>query len=176
MQNLLPDRAELYAKQGNWDLAAQDYKEAMRLDEQEFGLLSYGKVKSLEKLAEVYEQQGKTEAAAEIKKYREEVKAKQRSCPKEPDFSTFIAKLQRQIRLQWSPPKDRNEYQIIAVFRLFPDGSIAQLRLTKPAKNLAANQRAFAAIERAAPFSDFPASCLDYVDVEFIFDYEVYHR
>jgi tetratricopeptide (TPR) repeat protein len=173
MASLLVNRAELYQKQGNLEHAAQDYQSAIQWNEQEFGLTSFGRVKSMAKLAEIYEQQGKTEAAVGLKEQINQAKEHQRSCTDNVDYAPFIAKLEKRIRWNWFPPQQPNSAQIIAVFRLMPDGNISHLRLTKLSPSLVANQKAIAAIQNSAPFMNVPSRCHDYAEVQFIFDYEL---
>lgn len=173
LPSLLKNRAYFYKELGKLEQASTDYQEAIRLEEQEFGLAGFTRVGYMGKLAEVYELQGKSDAATELKTQIEAIKAQQKPCDKDTDLSSFIGKLNRRIRGNWHPPVSSEIYQIITAFRILPDGSISKVRLTKLTNSLDANQAAFAAIQRSAPFKYVPAFCGDYLYAEFIFDYEI---
>lgn len=90
-----------------------------------------------------------------------------------PDFSAYMANLQRQIKRAWYPPKEGQTKKVKVMFKIHTDGSMTNLRLTLPSGSSISDQAALTAVQNAAPFQHLPANSPDNVDIEFTFDYNV---
>lgn len=91
-----------------------------------------------------------------------------------PDFSAYMAELQRRIKKNWFPPKDGESRKITVQFKVALDGAMSDLRVTRSSGLGLCDQAAVSAIEHAAPFRALPKDAQDSVDIEFTFDYNVF--
>jgi len=91
----------------------------------------------------------------------------------EPDFSGYMAELQKKIKHHWTPPKADSTRRIKAAFRIHNDGSVTGIRILNPGIK-EADQAATAAIENASPFNPLPLGSLGPVSINFTFDYNVF--
>lgn len=93
----------------------------------------------------------------------------------EPDFGPYIAELQRRIRRNWAPPVEDRSKRVVALFKVSRDGRLLSLRLQQSSGSPAADQAALAAVRASAPFKQLPPNYRgNDIDVQFIFDYEIY--
>ncbi len=93
----------------------------------------------------------------------------------EPDFGPYIAELQRRIRKNWNPPTADRSKRVIALFTIGKDGRLMNYRIKQSSGTQVADQAALAAIMASAPFRPLPVNYRENsIDVEFIFDYEIY--
>lgn len=91
-----------------------------------------------------------------------------------PDFSAYMAELQRRIKKHWFPPKTNESRKIIVQFKVALDGTMSNLRITQSSGVLIADQSALRAVEDANPFKALPKDAPESVDIEFTFDYNVF--
>lgn len=93
----------------------------------------------------------------------------------EPDFGPYIAELQRRIRRNWTPPTEDRSKRIVALFKVSRDGRLLSLRVLQSSGSQPADQAAIAAVRASAPFRSLPPNYRgNDIDVQFIFDYEIY--
>lgn len=93
----------------------------------------------------------------------------------EPDFGPYIAELQRRIRKNWAPPVEDRSKRVVALFKVSRDGRLLSLRIQQSSGSPAADQAAMAAVRASAPFKQLPPNYRGSdIDVQFIFDYEIY--
>lgn len=93
----------------------------------------------------------------------------------EPDFGPYIAELQRRIRRNWAPPVEDRSKRVVALFKISRDGRLISLRIQQSSGSPAADQAAMAAVKASAPFRNLPPNYRgNDIDVQFIFDYEIY--
>jgi TonB family protein len=93
----------------------------------------------------------------------------------EPDFGPYIAELQRRIRRNWAPPVEDRSKRVVALFKVSRDGRLLSLRVQQSSGSAAADQAAMAAVRASAPFKQLPPNYPGSdIDVQFIFDYEIY--
>src|SRR5262249_44154289 len=71
------------------------------------------------------------------------------------DFGPYMADLTGRIKRAWIPPKGDTR-RIIAVFKIYEDGTISDLRLDRSSGSALADQAALNAIQTAAPFQALP--------------------
>lgn len=93
---------------------------------------------------------------------------------KSPDFGPYMAELQRRIKRNWQPPKDRDSRQVVVEFTVFKGGELGAVRLSRSSGLSANDQAAISAIRAAAPFMPLPKNAEDSVDIQFTFDYRVF--
>ena len=92
----------------------------------------------------------------------------------EPDFSAYMAELQRKIKRGWFPPRAPGSIKTQVVFKIHTNGELSDLRI-KQSSGIAINdQAALKAVESSAPFKHLPANSPENVDIEFTFDYNVF--
>ncbi len=93
----------------------------------------------------------------------------------EPDFGPYIAELQRRIRRNWAPPVEDRSKRVVALFKISRDGRLLSLRIQQSSGSPPADQAAMAAVRASAPFRALPPNYRgNDIDVQFIFDYEIY--
>jgi TonB family protein len=92
----------------------------------------------------------------------------------EPDFSGFMADLQRRIKKAWYPPKAPASANCVIVFNVHLNGEMSGLRVQRSSGIAAYDNAALKAVEDAAPFRPLPALAKEAVDVQFTFDYNVF--
>lgn len=93
----------------------------------------------------------------------------------EPDFGPYIAELQRRIKRNWNPPSADRSKRVVALFTINRSGQLTSVRLKSSSGTQAADQAAIAAIQASAPFRNLPTNYRgNSIDVEFIFDYDVF--
>lgn len=93
----------------------------------------------------------------------------------EPDFGPYIAELQRRIRRNWAPPVEDRSKRVVALFKVSRDGRLLSLRIQQSSGSPAADQAAIAAVRASAPFRPLPPNYRgNDIDIQFIFDYEIY--
>ncbi len=71
------------------------------------------------------------------------------------DFKPYLSELGKKIKKNWSPPARQDRTEVSVNFLVLPDGSVANLKITKHGSPTA-DQAARQAILRAAPFAQFP--------------------
>ncbi|MEB3245241.1 MAG: energy transducer TonB [Vampirovibrionales bacterium] len=93
----------------------------------------------------------------------------------EPDFGPYIAELQRRIKRNWTPPSDNRNKRIEVLFTIGRDGVLRKLIVQKSSGVEVADSAAMAAVRASSPFRPLPANYRgNEIDVQFIFDYNVY--
>ncbi len=93
----------------------------------------------------------------------------------EPDFGPYIAELQRRIRRNWAPPVEDRSKRVVAMFKISRDGRLLSLRIQQSSGSPQADAAAMAAVRASAPFRQLPPNFRGSdIDVQFIFDYEIY--
>jgi TonB family protein len=93
----------------------------------------------------------------------------------EPDFGPYIAELQRRIKRNWTPPSDNRNKRIVALFTIGRDGNLRKLVIQKSSGVASADDAAIAAVRASSPFRPLPPNYRgNEIDVQFIFDYNVY--
>lgn len=93
----------------------------------------------------------------------------------EPDFGPYIAELQRRIRRNWAPPVEDRSKRVVVLFTIARDGRLIGRRVQTSSGSAQADQAAMAAVSLSAPFRALPPNFKGQnIDVQFIFDYEIY--
>ena len=93
-----------------------------------------------------------------------------------PDYGPYMAGLQRKIKREWFPPKGNTSDRIKVLFTISKNGALSDLRILTPGLSEAASHAALEAVINASKeFSPLPAGSPDSVEIEFTFDYNVFH-
>lgn len=93
----------------------------------------------------------------------------------EPDFGPYIAELQRRIKRNWNPPQADRSKRVVAFFTVGRDGRLLNVSLQQSSGTAIADEAAVAAIRASAPFRSLPPEFRgNSIDVQFIFDYDVF--
>jgi len=91
------------------------------------------------------------------------------------DFGPYMADLQRRAKRSWSPPKGNESKDVTLDFKVSRTGAVSNVRVSHSSGIAIADQSAINAIENAAPFRALPPGSPDGVDIQFKFDYNVFH-
>lgn len=93
------------------------------------------------------------------------------------DFGPYMADMQRKIKREWYPPKGNTSERIQVLFKISQKGALSDLKILTPGLSEAASHAALEAVINASKnFSPLPAGSPDSVDIEFTFDYNVFHN
>ncbi len=92
----------------------------------------------------------------------------------DPDFSQFMADLQRRIKRSWFPPKGPTQKTVLR-FSINQNGTMSDLKLQTSSGISTYDQAALTAVKNAAPFRRLPEGAPSSVNVEFTFDYKLYN-
>lgn len=95
---------------------------------------------------------------------------------KDVDFGPYMAKLQRQIKRAWFPPRGTESKRVVVVFKLSSEGKASDIRISQSAGSKVADDAAINAVEKAAPFDSLPAGAPSTVDIQFTYDYNVFSK
>lgn len=90
------------------------------------------------------------------------------------NFGPYMAELQRRIKRNWEPPKDRTSRQVIVEFTLYRSGELGSVHLSRSSGLAKNDQAAIDAIRAAAPYPPLPRFADESVDIQFTFDYNVF--
>jgi TonB family protein len=95
----------------------------------------------------------------------------------QPDFGPYIADLQRRIRGNWNPPQADQNKRVVAMFKVDRQGNLTGAYIQQSSGSDQADKAALSAIRASAPFPALPAGFHGRdIDVQFIFDYEIYGK
>lgn len=95
---------------------------------------------------------------------------------KEIDYSHYMAELQRRIKKHWFPPRDSESKRVSVTFKIARDGAMSNLLLQKRSGAALSDNAALNAVQTAAPFPSLPEGSPESVDIEFTFDFNVFHN
>ena len=91
------------------------------------------------------------------------------------DYGPYMDVLQKRIKHSWFPPKNTESLRGMVIFKVHSNGSVSNLRMLKTTNLAIADQAMMNAVEGAAPFAPLPSGSPENVDIEFSFDYNVFH-
>lgn len=92
----------------------------------------------------------------------------------DPDFTEYMAELQRAIKRHWFPPKCPTSKRVQVIFKVHRNGTMSNLKLLVSSGAAFADQAALKAVQLAAPFRHLPSGSPEDVDIQFTFDYNVF--
>jgi TonB family protein len=86
-----------------------------------------------------------------------------------------MADLQRRIKHNWHPPRGNESKRVVVLFSIHKDGRISHLRVERSSGVEIADQAALTAVQKASPVRQLPEGASQNVDIQFTFDYNVFH-
>ncbi len=91
------------------------------------------------------------------------------------DFGPYMRELQRRIKLNWQPPKEKVSQSVVTIFSIDKSGELLNERILKSSGNEEYDNIALQTLRSSAPFRPLPAKFTgNKVDVQFTFDYNVF--
>jgi len=90
------------------------------------------------------------------------------------DFGPYMADMQKRVKRAWFPPKGAESKRVVVQFKIRAGGELSNLRIDHSSGLAIADQSALKAVENAAPFAPLPAGAQKELDVQFIFDGNVF--
>ena len=91
------------------------------------------------------------------------------------DFGPYMKEVQRRIKLNWDPPKEKSDKQVVVLFKIAKDGRLLSCKVKQSSGVPDVDKAAIKAVEITAPFRPLPSKYNDNsVDVQFTFDYKVF--
>lgn len=91
------------------------------------------------------------------------------------NFEPYMAKLQKQIKAQWKPPKQPSTKHCEVLFKVERNGTLKDLKLTESSGTSMLDITALQAVSEAAPFPSLPDGSAESVDIQFTFDYNYFN-
>lgn len=92
----------------------------------------------------------------------------------DPDFTKYMADLQRRIKRAWFPPRAGASKKVKVLFKIHTHGELSNLRIVGSSGDAITNTAALQAVQNSAPFHPLPDGSPENVDIEFTFDYNVF--
>ena len=93
------------------------------------------------------------------------------------DFYPYMNELKRRIKINWHPPKGKEQLRIVVLFRVEKNGKLDNIKIIESSGDKQADKAAINAVEITAPFRPLPAEFKGQsVDVQLYFDYNVLNR
>lgn len=91
------------------------------------------------------------------------------------DAQSYMAYMQRTLKLHWTPPKLENDASVVVEFKIKPDGTIFDEKVVETSGNREMDNSALFALRNANPLRKLPADLSKEKDVKisFTFDYNV---
>lgn len=90
------------------------------------------------------------------------------------DYGPYMAKVQRTIKRNWLPPKQKQNKISLVRFKIHYDGQISNLKLSTGSGDDEYDKAGLAAVEATAKLDPLPEGAPDAVDIEFAFAYNIY--
>lgn len=92
------------------------------------------------------------------------------------EFDEYMSQVQRKIKEHWHPPKQKLTKSTTTIFKIWRDGHVSDITVSKSSGSCALDDGAVAAINKAAPFQELPDGSPAQVDIKFNFDYNVFNK
>lgn len=90
------------------------------------------------------------------------------------DYGPYMADLQRRIKRAWIPARGFESKRVAVGFKVQRGGAISNLQLDQSSGVAIADEAALRAVENASPFKPLPAGGRDELDIQFVFDYNMF--
>ena len=89
------------------------------------------------------------------------------------DFTQYMKNLQRKIKLNWNPPKNKERLRVSVFFTISKNGELSNLKIYKSSRDYRADQAALNAIKASFPYESLPKEFKGQsIDIQFTFDYK----
>lgn len=93
------------------------------------------------------------------------------------NFDTYMPKMQKQIKENWNPPKSDSASSVVLKYQIKKDGNLGSYEIKTSSGNTEIDNAAIEALKKSSPFPKLPTNYEgEYIDVEFIFDYNVQQK
>lgn len=90
------------------------------------------------------------------------------------DFSSYMRDMQKNIKINWNPPKLTKNTSVTLVYTIGKNGELLSYAVYKSSGNKEMDNSAIEALKATAPFKPLPAAfSKSSVDVKFTFDYNI---
>lgn len=91
-----------------------------------------------------------------------------------PYFQQYMRDIEKNIKLNWKPPKNNVSKRTVLTFRLGKNGELLAINVSKSSGSEETDNAAIAAVKMSAPFEPLPVEFKgNSVDIDFTFDYKV---
>lgn len=91
------------------------------------------------------------------------------------DFKPYMKDLQKSIKRNWMPPKDKVSRTVVLIFSIGKQGELLDCKIHTSSRNKASDKAAIDAVKRTAPFKPLPEEYKEEkIDIQFTFDYNVW--
>lgn len=96
--------------------------------------------------------------------------------PEFPNERTYLQNLEKNIKVNWTPPKNHHSRRTTVLFVIDKNGNLMQCELLKSSGNDKLDESTINAIKKTAPFEPLPRQYNEEsVNIRFTFDYNVKH-
>lgn len=93
-----------------------------------------------------------------------------------PDWNPFVECMQDWVKSAWNPPRLDHSNSCIVSWKVFKDGTITNVRVTKKSDHPELDRSCTEAVTFSAPFHALPKNAPKEIDVDFTFDYNVWSQ
>jgi hypothetical protein len=91
------------------------------------------------------------------------------------NIGDYMQEMQKIIKSNWQPSKKKDSYKVISTFKIYKDGSIKDIKISKaspnPEDNKAALEAIYKSIAKIPSFKSINDS--EFLEIEFTFDYKI---
>ena len=156
-----------------YDAAEAAWKEALTILEKDAGKNSQPVEMVLDELAQLYQLENKPDMTSSILKLKtDRISARNACIGPNINFQPYIDHLQKAIRANWYPPILPESTHIVTRMKIYPDGSLHDIRFKTKSKFKTANAAALKALNLTNPLPSLPTHCNDFMPMEFTFNFE----
>ena len=93
------------------------------------------------------------------------------------DFTPYMTELEKRIKSDWFPPKDKESNEVIVLIKIAKSGALESIEILKSSGLYEADTAAIKAVKLASPFDPLPEKYTnDSINIEFKFDYNILHK
>lgn len=89
------------------------------------------------------------------------------------DFGPYMANMQRRVKKNWYPPKNKESKHTKVLWKVLSDGTVTKVRVKDSSGDPSVDAAALKAVRTVGKLRPLPAGAPDDVDIEFTFDYNV---
>ncbi len=110
----------------------------------------------------------------ELKKVQTEYIKNTENTKQAPYFDLYMKELQKEIKKNWTPPKDNESNCVVVLFSIMKDGTLLNIKIKNSSGIYEVDEEAVKAVKLAFPYKALPSEYKgDRVDVDFTFDNKV---
>lgn len=94
----------------------------------------------------------------------------------EVNYTSYMAKMKKDIQAKWKPPKGLEERTIVATFSILKNGSITEPSIIDGTGVEEIDQSALDALKAASPLDPLPTGAPESIQIRYKFDWRVTHQ